>query len=193
LVDPGYENQLTSLDEILESGIEVGYPDGYDIFFGVSSNLRQKEAFERGKSCSSCELCIDSIRNTGKFAIFAPVWVVQNYTYIINDHSTVCLLNDDDYDFTLITTYVRKGSFLLESLNKYIILSFESGLFDRLAKDIIYMSRYKRNTNEVSNGWFVFTLNHLLIAFYILLFGHGLSFLLFLCEVFFYHFRLRRF
>jgi hypothetical protein len=132
---------LTSLDEILESGIEVGYPDGFDIFFGLSSNLKQKETFERGKSCSTSELCIDSIRKTGKFAIFAPVWVGQNYTIIINDHSTVCLLNDDDYDFTLITTYVQKYSFLLELLNKHIILSFESGLYDRLAKDIIYMSR----------------------------------------------------
>jgi hypothetical protein len=73
LVDPGYEYLLTSLDEILESGIEVGYPDGFDIFLGLYSDLRQKESVERGKSCSTSELCIDSIRNTGKFAIFAPV------------------------------------------------------------------------------------------------------------------------
>jgi len=34
LVDPGYENQLISLDEILDSGIEFGY-DEYDNFFKI--------------------------------------------------------------------------------------------------------------------------------------------------------------
>jgi hypothetical protein len=36
LVDPGYENQLTSLDEILGSGMEFGYSYGLDIFLGLS-------------------------------------------------------------------------------------------------------------------------------------------------------------
>jgi hypothetical protein len=190
LVDPGYENQLTSLDEILDSGIEIVNPKNTNIFFFVSSDLKHKEVVERAEIFSTFEECIDRIRETGSSATFAPVLVVQNYTNTINDNSTVCLLNDDDYLFQFITTYVQKGSFFLESLNKYVSLYIESGMFHRMLRSSVYMSKSTRNTIDVSDGYFVFNINHLCIAFYILLVGHGLSFLLFLCEVLF-HFRLR--
>jgi hypothetical protein len=43
---------------------------------------------------------------------------------------------------------------------------------------------------DASDGYFVFTLSHLRIAFYILFLGHSLSCLLFVCEVL-YKLRLR--
>ena len=190
LVDPGYGSQLTSLDEILDSGIEFGYIDLWNIMFGVSSDLRHEEVFKRAEICSTPEVCIDRIRETGNFAIFDTMFAVGNYTNTINDHSTVCPLNDLDCDFVFISTYVQEGSFFLESLNKYIILSFESGVTDRFVTDIVLMSRFNRNDIDVPDGYFVFNLSHLLFPFYILFFGHGLSFLLFLFELF-YHFYLR--
>jgi hypothetical protein len=190
LVDPGYENQLTSLEEIIDSGIGVGFHEHMNIFFSLSSDLRHKKLVERAETCSTYTLCIERIHETGNFAIFAPMWTVQNYTNIIDDHSTVCLLNDDDYTFSFITTYVQKGSFILESLNKYITLSIESGMVARMTRDRVFVPKPTLNIIGVSGGYFVFTLSHLHIAFYILFVGHVLSFLLFLCEVF-YHFRLR--
>jgi len=115
--------------------------------------------------------------------------MVQNYTNIINDHSTLCPLNVGEYDFIFLATCLQKGSFFLEPLNKYIIFSLESGLIDRLTKHVIFMSMFNRNIIDVSDAYFVFNLSHLLFAFYILFFGLGLSFLLFLCEVL-YHFKL---
>jgi hypothetical protein len=56
-------------------------------------------------------VCLDRILETGNFATFAPMLVVQNYTYIMNDHNTLCLLNDDDYEFIFLTTYVLKGNY----------------------------------------------------------------------------------
>jgi hypothetical protein len=190
LVDPGYGTQLASLDEILDSGIEFCYFDAFNDLFNLSSDSRYKEVVERAEICSKCDVCIERIHETGTFATFAPVWAVQNYTNTINDRSTICPLNGDDYDFVFMSTYVQKGSFLFESLNKYIILSVESGLINWLLKYIIFMSRLNRNIIDVTDWYFVFNLSHLLFAFYILFFGHGLSFLLFLFEVF-YHFNLR--
>jgi hypothetical protein len=190
LVDPGYENQLKSLDEILDSGIAFGYIEEIVLFFSLSSDLRHKEVVERAEICVTYEVCIDRIRETGNFAIFAPMFLVQNYKNVINDHSTICLLNDDDYDFVFLTTYVQKGSFILESLNKYITLSIESGMIARMTRDIVYVPKPTRNIIGVSGGYFVFTLSHLGIALYILFVGQGVGFLLLLCEVF-YHFRLR--
>jgi hypothetical protein len=190
LVDPGYENQLTSLDEILDSGIEFGYSKDINIFFNPPSVLRDTEVFERPETFSTCQGCTDGIRETGNFATFGPVWLVWKYTNIIDDHNSVCLLNDDDYAFVFTTTYVQKGSFFLESLNKFFALSIESGMVDKALRNSIYVLKPFRESTDVSDGYFVFALSHLSIVFYILFFGHGLSLLLFLCEVF-YHFRLR--
>jgi len=190
LVDPGYDNQLTSLDEILDSGIGFGFVGIISAIFVLSSDMRHKEVVARAEIFSTIEECIDRIRETGNFATFALVGVVQNYTNFINDHRTVCPLNDDDYDFIFITTYLQKGSFFLEPLNKYIFRTLESGVVDMLTKDFIFMNMSSPNDIDVPDGYFVFNLSHLLFAFYILFFGQGLSFLLFLCEVF-YQFKLR--
>ena len=192
LVNPGYEIQLTSLEEILDSGIQFVYPEIFSQSFAVSSVLRHKEVFEIREKCTTYEVCIDRIRETGNFASFIPVWVVQNYTNFINDHGTICLLNVGDYDFFFVTTYVQEGSFFLEPLNKYITLSVESGILEKALTNSVYVPKPARNAIDDSDGYFVFTFSHLHIAFYILLFVHCLSFLLFLCEVF-YHYRLRYF
>jgi hypothetical protein len=192
LSDPGYENQLKTLEEILDSGIECGYPHGMNISFDISSDLRHKVVVLRGQMCSNEWACLDRIRETGNFATFIPTFLAHNYTNTIKDHSTVCPLNDDDYDLRFITTYVQKGSFFLESLNKFITLSIESGMAGRVFRNSVYFTRPSRNTTDVSEGYFVFTLSHLHIAFYILFLGHSLSFLLFACEVL-YKLRLRYF
>jgi hypothetical protein len=61
--------------------------------------LRHTEVVERVEMCWNRKVCIDRIREIGNFAIIAPVWAVQNYTNIMNDHSTVCVLNSDEYIF----------------------------------------------------------------------------------------------
>jgi hypothetical protein len=189
LVDPGYENHLTSLDEILDSGMEFGFDEYTKIYFSLSSDLRHKEFSERAEKCSNYEVCIDRIRETGNFAAFVPMWFVQYYTNIINDHSSVCLLNDDGYDLNFITTYVQKDNLFLEFINKYIAIFIESGIIDKFLRNSLFVPKFTRSNTDATDEYFVFTLSHLRIAFYILFFGHSLSFLLFLCEVF-YHFRL---
>jgi hypothetical protein len=113
LVDPGYDSQLASLDEILDSGIKFGYDEFSNMFFRLSSELKHKEVFERTEICSKTEECIDRIRETSNFATFAPIYFVQVYINIINDHSSVCLLNEDDYFYVFVTTYVQKVAFFL--------------------------------------------------------------------------------
>jgi hypothetical protein len=181
---------LTSLDEILDSGIEFWYDEYSNVVFSLFSNLKHKEVVERAEIFSKIEECIDRIRETGNFATFAPMWIVQNYTNIVNDHSNVCVLNDDDYNFNFITTYVQKCRLFLESLDKYITNFIESGIIGKVFRNSVYVPKLTRHTTDLSDGYFIFTLSHLGIAFYIFLFGHGLSFPLFLCEVF-CHFRLR--
>jgi hypothetical protein len=183
LVDPGYDKQLKSLEEILDSGIGFGYTNGYNILFETFSDLRQKEVAARVEICSTDWECIHRIRETATFATFVPNWLAYNYKNVINDHSTVCPLNDDDYVFSFISTYVQKGSLFLESFNRFIIIYIESGMADKALRASVFVPLANRNAADVSDGYIVFNLSHIRVAFYILFLGHILSFLLFLCEV----------
>ena len=84
LVDPGYKNPLTSLDEILDPGIEFVYTEEINTFLNLSSYWRHKEVVERAERCSTYKVGIDRICETGNFATFFRVCSVRNYTDIIN-------------------------------------------------------------------------------------------------------------
>jgi hypothetical protein len=180
------------LEEILDSGIEYGFSYFENITFDITSDLKHKEVALRGQQCSSEWECLNRIHETGNFAGFFPTGFAYNLTISINDDSTVCPLNDDDYVLGFLTTYVQKGSFFLESLKKFITLSIESGMADRVLRKSVYVTRPTRKRMDASDGYFVFTLSHFRIAFYILFLCHSVSCLLFVCEVL-YKLRLRYF
>jgi hypothetical protein len=183
LVDPGYQEQLTSLEELLESGMKFGYRHEYAKFYEESSDWRHKELLARREECSPEHICLRRIRETSDYATLAEEWYVQNFTNGMTDHSAFCPLNDADYFFVFLSVYAQKGSFLLEFFNRMVTFATESGISAKADKD-------RRVTNKRGSGeadslgeYFVFTLSHLRIAFYILLLGNGMSFALFLCEL----------
>jgi hypothetical protein len=191
LVDPGYQKQLTTLEEILESGIEFGYPPDFDKFYVNSSDWRHIELLSKGEKCWPEVTCIDRIRESGNFAGLFETLRVQHRTNYLNDHNFICPLNDEDGFSHVLRFYVQKGSFLLEFLNRLVSISTESGLIVKWIRDGIYVNKDAPDCGKIFGDYFVFTLSHLRIAFYILFVGHGLSVLLFVGE-FLFHFGLRR-
>jgi hypothetical protein len=191
LVDPGYQTQLTTLEEILESGIDFGFRPDYDMFYSNSSDWRHKELLSKREECSPEQKCIGRIRETGNFATLCDAWEVQDYTNRVNDHSFVCPLNDEDTFPVFLSVYVPKGSFLLEFINRLVSIATESGLIVKVDRDDMYEKKDVADSGKIFGDYFVFTLSHLHIAFYILFVGHCLSFLFFVGELLF-HFILKR-
>jgi hypothetical protein len=185
LVDPGYQKQLTTLEELLDSGIKFGFHHDINAVYMESSDWRHKEILARKEECSLPQTCLDRIRERGDFAILIQDWLVQDYTNEINDHNFVCPLNDVDSFFVFISLYVQKGSFLLEVVNKLVTVAFESGMVMKADRDNIATKRDVVQSANVFGKYFVFTLNHLRIAFYILLVGHSMGLAFFVCELVF--------
>jgi hypothetical protein len=182
-VDPGYQEQLTTLEDILESGIKFGFPREIDLHYEESSDWRHKEILERKEDCTLPKKCLDRIRETGDFAIHIQDWFVQNYTNKINNHNFICRLNDDDTFFVFLSIYMQKGSFLLDLVNKLVTVATESGMALKANKDDIITNRDVPSSVDIFGEYFVFTLNHLRIAFYILLVGDSVSLAVFVCEL----------
>jgi hypothetical protein len=186
LVDPGYQKQLTTLEEILESGIEFGYLPAFDRFYSDSSDWRHMELLSRREKCSNVETCIYRIRETGNFATFCGTWVLQHHTNFINDRTFVCPLNDEDSFPVFLMLYVKKGSFFLEVINQLVSIATESGIFLKAVGDRMNVNKDVADSTKIFGDYFVFTLSHLHIAFCVLFVGHGLSVLSFLGELLFH-------
>jgi hypothetical protein len=183
LVDPGYQEQLTTLEGLLESGMKFGFTDDITIHYEESSDWRHKEILTRKENCSLPEKCLYRIRERGDFAILVQDWLVQDYTNNVSDHSFICRLNDYDSFYMFLAIYVNKGSLFLELANSLVTAATESGLVVKFDRDWRTANRDVSGEANTFGEYFVFTLNHLRIAFYILLVGHSTGFALFVFEL----------
>jgi hypothetical protein len=163
--------------------MKFGYRHEYAKFYEESPDWRHKELLARREECSPEHICLHRIRETNDYATLAEEWYVQNFTNGISDHGAFCPLNDADYFFVFLSVYAQKGSFLLEFFNKIVTFATESGIAVKADKDRRITNKNGSGEEDSFGEYFVFTLNHLRIAFYILILGHSTGFALFLCEL----------
>jgi hypothetical protein len=87
-------------------------------------------------------------------------------------------MNDVDAYPVKVVAYFSKGSIFLQAFNKVLVSIVETGLIMRALKN-----KASPDLEDNVEEFFVFTLSHLSIAFYLLLIGLSVSFVLFFCEV----------
>ncbi|KAJ4446273.1 hypothetical protein ANN_12967 [Periplaneta americana] len=183
LVDPGFQKQISSLDELIESGIDYGFISDFDIYFAGSKHKNHQILMKRINNYSvSKDSYIQNIIDTGHYATLAESWYVENYLNSVHDGNAVCRMNDYESFTNRLVLCISKGSVMLEQLNKAITSFIESGIIAKAASDIRNSSRY---FNNIYDDYFVFSINHLMIAFYVLICGYILSSFVFLSEVFY--------
>jgi hypothetical protein len=103
---------------------------------------------------------------------------------------TICPLSHNIAVFR-VSTYLSKGSPLLNHINQIIRRLTESGLKDRFFRDYRNMSMeevlslidIKESYIHNENNYITFSLSHLHLAFVSLFIGFWASFVVFLCEV----------
>lgn len=180
LVDPGLEKQITTLNELLETKMDFGFRPEIDFYYSGSSNWIHKYLRSHNKNCSDSVECINRIIDTASFATITESWSVEKYV----KSSAVCRMNDLDSFPIRIVFYCRKGSILTDEFNKIIVSMIESGQTIRAEREWRGPSAESHTGRaDSSNEYFVFTGAHLLVAFFILLIGHSVGFVVFLGEM----------
>jgi hypothetical protein len=93
-------------------------------------------------------------------------------------------MNDLDSFPIRIVLYYRKGSILMDGFNKIIVSMVESGHTIRAGREWRGPSAESRTgRGDNSDEYFVFTGAHLLVAFFTLVIGHSLGFVVFMGEL----------
>ena len=181
LVDPGLQKQIANLHELSQSRMDYGVPTGksrmYDIHDALTNLTDTKH------ECDDSAKCVERIIETGNFALFAESRSVNRYLASTKKRKKVCVMNYYDVDPQRMVTLFSKGTQILEQFNKFVTLMQESGEITKYERDLWTISSYFDDEEDTSQQYFVFSISHLLVAFYVLSIGHSLGFVMFLLEL----------
>jgi hypothetical protein len=200
LLNPGFEESRTTLNELLQSGIEYGYVSDIDVLrFSdhVYLNITRNQ-----KLCKSMYKCLQRVIERKDFATIIDslhAEFLRTRLLFHNIHVPLCTLQED-VTLLRISMYMAKGNPLLHRFNKIITQIFEAGLFEKWLKDFMSISRVGDHridfddntdfldfaTNELDSNYSTFSLNKLQVVFYILLIGQIYSSLLLAVELLYY-------
>jgi hypothetical protein len=199
LVNPGFEKSITNLNDLIQSGIEYGYPVEMDIL--TFSDPLYKIITKNRKICNSVYKCLQRVIERKDFATIFDSFRAEYFrTRLLfhNIHVQVCTLQEDIILF-IASTYMAKGNPLLHIFNEIISRIFEAGLNEKWKNDFMSSPRLEDHpiddddtnfsdfaTNDLNTDYSTFSLMHLQVAFYVLLIGQTISTFVFLGEVLYY-------
>jgi hypothetical protein len=192
LVQPDMGKQVTSLEELLKSGLEYGYTVTHETYIEDIQDTSYTEIKKHRSICPSFTSCVERAI-TSDFATISTPYLAD---YILRTKMSsglsypICSLPHNIAVYR-VSMYLSKGSPLLNPINQIIRRLTESGLTDRFFRDNRNVSMKdvwslidikKRYANNVNN-YITFSLYNLHLAFVSLFIGLGVSFVVFLCEV----------
>jgi hypothetical protein len=180
LVDPGRQKQIANLHELSESGMEYGVPLSMKYMYEIRDELT--DTTYKGYQCGDYKKCVERIIDTGNFALFGDSREIKKYLASAKKRNKVCVMNHYDVDPQRMVNFFSTGSQILEQFNKFVTRMQESGEITKYERDIWTISSYV-DEEDTSQQYFVFSISHLLVAFYALSIGHSLGFVVFLLEL----------
>jgi hypothetical protein len=199
LVNPGFERSITTVNDLIQSGIEYGYPAEMDAltYSDPPYNIIKKNR----KTCKTVYKCLQRVIERKDFATMFDNFRAEYFrTRLLfhNIHVPVCTLQEDIVIIPILM-YMAKGNPLLHRFNEIINRMFEAGLFVKWWNDFMSSSRLEDNpfddddtnfsdfaANELNTDYTTFSLITLEVVFHILLIGEIFSTFVFLVEVLYY-------
>jgi hypothetical protein len=183
LVDPGLQQQISNIDELLDSGMGFGFRPDIEHYYKGSDRRRNQEVLKHSGDCSSTKGCVHRIIRTRDYATIAESWLVQEVLSNTGNGDYVCLMNDFEIFPIYLVVCLSKGHMFLDALNKMTSSLAEAGIIVQVSKQRRVHTDVEVRKEANDEAYFVFTILHLRMVFYVLFLGHFLSFVVFLGEI----------
>jgi hypothetical protein len=185
LINPGFEHQVRTVEELVRSNLDYGYHSGFDKYFNDSTDQILVKILSRRKHCEGDgEDCLRRMADRGDFAMLVSSMLVQykNALQFMDQSGNTLFSHFEesflDYDFVI---YLTKGSHLLERLDSVIHRTVEAGLLEHWWEEMKNTLRHKQAllTVEASS---TLSFSHLQSVFVFHLFGLAISLTVFIGE-----------
>jgi hypothetical protein len=185
LIQPGFEHQIQSVEELVESDVEYGFHKGFDKYFNDSTDEILVKILANRKDCAESETkCHYRTITKGEFAILDTShnmeYLIANHTFEQSEEPLFYSLKDT-FLRSNIVMYLTKGNHLLDRINNIITHAVEAGLIDQWWREIKFSWTLSRGT-QIHEKSSIFTLLDLQTAFVSLFLGLGFSIAVFMVE-----------
>jgi glutamate receptor delta-2 subunit len=193
LVKSDLEKQVSSVDEILNSGMDYGFIPQFDIFFAVDRTTLNKNVLRDRKDCTHMWSCLRRLAYERDFAmLLSEVTYETDVKYKFLDKQTsrplVCRIPETFVSF-YYSLYTPKGHHLLDRIDSVLSRIFQAGLYSELQELDAHVLRVAVQVSDkegTDDEYYPFSLQHLRVVFCILLAGHAMSLLVLLLEMLFW-------
>jgi hypothetical protein len=184
LVNPGFEKQISTEDEILSSGIKFGYHPVTELTNTELSGLR----YRNRQKCSDMNFCISRMAHERDFAVLIVRLFADYMTsveYVDTDGKPLFCHLDETFSTLFLAMYLQEGSPLLDRFNQIIMRVLSAGLIDMWWRDLVYVDRLAaaQDVTADAGDYSVMLLTHFQSAFIMLILGFVCSILVFLAEL----------
>ncbi|KAJ9578933.1 hypothetical protein L9F63_024963 [Diploptera punctata] len=184
LIDTGFYKQISSEEEMLESGIDFGY---HPITELVHTDM-VGERYKRRNLCSNMGDCISRVAYRADMAVFIVKILADHmlYTKYVDSNGKPLLCHVDEmFSSVYYSMLLQKGSVYLEKFDKIILQLNQAGITEFWWRNLSYNDRINavKMAEPKSDEYIVLEIKHFLSTIVLLLFGYVTSVIALLCEV----------
>lgn len=184
LVDPGLQHQLSSADEVFNSGMEFGFPFRWKPFLTDLSGDR----YSHTHNCKSFKECLNRTSFTHNFAFMGSA-IATDYMiaaeFTSSDGKPLVCSFDQIFTIQLALMTVTKGFIFLDYLNRIVSQLMDAGVIEHWSENIKFTAILASATEMdlLAGEYTQLTLLHIQSAFYFLFLGYTVATIAFLLEL----------
>jgi hypothetical protein len=185
LIYPGFEHQIQSVEELVESDVEYGFHEGLDKYFNDSNDEILVKMLNNRKDCAAkVTNCHNRTITKGEFAVLETSHYMDYLNaklYVEQSEKPLFYSLKDTFLRNNFVMYLTKGNHLLDRINSIIRHAVEAGLIDQWWREmkISWALRSEKQIHEKSS---TLALPDLQSAFVILFLGLGFCLFVFIIE-----------
>lgn len=196
LTHPNFDNQIDTVEEVLQSNIPFVLLSTIRRFFANSEDWRVATILKNWKSCLDSDECLKAIAYKRNLAFFTTKvhmeFEIMKYLDSNGDSLIYCF--DNIYLTYPAEIFMSKGFPLRDRISTLIMRTRDSGLIFKWQADVFrrYKNKYLKTVVNNESAKMALALSHLQGAFFISSIGWTAAILIFLVELLTHKFQKRR-
>ncbi|PSN31493.1 hypothetical protein C0J52_28197 [Blattella germanica] len=188
LVEPGYERQLKTIDEFIESRILYGQVQIFAKLLQAETAIQRYNKFtfsgiDCGDDYYSCIERIIAKKDFSALCTHSLAYYVANKMGFRDPNKVTCFIEEPLISGGNVVIF-QKGNPLMLLVNEIYERIIEGGIVNRYMSMVNNEARLRSNYTENNNAYFVFSLSHISPIFAFLVIGYAISFIVVLGELF---------
>jgi len=195
LVEPGYGEEISTFQELLDSSLNYGFMTALEFCMrSMEYSEHLQFPLTRRVGCIDLKTCLMQMMIDGDVAtVSSPIYAkyLSNEFGHQGEMKSPCSLDENVFYGNVVALFA-KGNPLVYQFNTHLRRCLEGGLGEKYWIQLNHETRLRSRTKSDEDGssmYFVFTLSHMVPAFCVLGFGYLCSIIVCIAECLYKHFR----